>query len=250
MYQHVDIQVEDGVLTVTMNRQAKKNALTAEMYACMTEALSDGEENPDVRVILLTGAGGMFTAGNDLGDFLKTPPVEHAAPVYRFITLLPRICKPMIAAVDGVAVGIGTTMLLHCDLVYAAHGSRFLLPFINLGLVPEAASSLLLPRMVGHQRAAELLMLGETFGAERARELGIVNAVCEPAHLMETAREAAAKLAAKPQRALMATKALMKRREESINARIAIEADEFRERLVSREAKDTISTFLQRSKSK
>jgi len=250
MYENVGIEVEDGVLTVTMNRAEKKNALTAEMYACMAEALSDADDNPKVRVILITGAGGSFTAGNDLGDFLKTPPVEHSAPVYRFITMLPRLLKPMVAAVEGVAVGIGTTMLLHCDLAYAAHGTRFMLPFINLGLVPEAGSSLLLPRMVGHQRAAELLMLGETFGAERARELGIINAVCEPAHLMDTAREAAAKLAAKPSRALLATKALLKRGDERVATRIAVEANEFRERLVSREAKDTISAFLKRGKPK
>lgn len=250
MYEHVDIQVEGGVVTITMNRPAKKNALTAEMYACMAEALSDADDDPDVRVILVTGAGGSFTAGNDLSDFLKDPPVDHSAPVYRFITTLPRIRKPMVAAIEGVAVGIGTTMLLHCDLAYAAQGTRFILPFINLGLVPEAASSLFLPRLVGHRRAAELLMFGEPFDAEHARAFGIINAVCEPGQLMDTAREAASKLAAKPMQALLATKALLRRGEETVAVRIAAEVDEFRERLVSSEAKDTISAFFKRGKSK
>ena len=250
MYEHVDIQLKENILTVTMNRPEKKNALTSEMYACMAEALSDADDNKDVKVILVAGAGGTFTAGNDLSDFLKDPPLEHSAPVFRFINLLPRIRKPMVAAVEGVAVGIGTTMLLHCDLNYAAQGTRFILPFINLGLVPEAASSLLLPQMLGHQRAAELVMLGEPFDAVRAKELGLVNEICEPEALMIRAREVAAQLATKPAQALISTKRLLRRAEESVGERIATEAGEFRERLVSREAKEIMAAFLKRGKQK
>jgi hypothetical protein len=161
MSETVRIDVAGGVFRIELARPEKKNALTAEMYRILADALARAEADPAVRVILISGAGGNFTAGNDLADFLETPPMDDSAPVYQFIEGFANLQKPFVAAVEGVAVGVGTTMLLHCDLVYAGSGARFALPFANLGLTPEAASSLLLPLRVGQARAAEMLMLGE-----------------------------------------------------------------------------------------
>ena len=174
-----EIQVEraDGVMTITIARPAKKNALTAAMYQTMADALAEAQEDKAVRVILLRGGDGNFTSGNDLEDFLKSPPKDDTAPVFQFLARISSASKPIVAAVPGLAIGVGVTMLLHCDLVYAADTATFSLPFTQLGLCPEAASSALLPRLAGHQVAAEKLLLGEAFDALEAHRIGIVNRV-------------------------------------------------------------------------
>lgn len=243
-----EVRIErDGAITVVrMWRPEKKNALTADMYAALADALEAASASDEVRVVVIAGAPGAFTAGNDLADFLHRPPRDRAAPVFRFIDALPACPVPVVAAVDGPAAGIGTTMLLHCDLVYASTRTRFVLPFVNLALVPEAGSSLLLPRLAGLQRASELLMLGEPFDAARGAEIGLVNAVCEPDAVEATALAAARKLAAKPRAALRATKALLRREPEPVAARIDIELAEFDRHLDSPHAREAFSAFLQR----
>lgn len=245
----VAIEVRDGICHLAMARPEKKNALTAAMYATMADALAAAERDPGVRVILISGSGGSFTAGNDLADFLATPPLDDSAPVFRFITGFAGLQKPFVAAVEGVAVGVGTTMLLHCDLAYAGAGAKFALPFANLGLTPEAASSLLLPLRAGHARAAELLMLGEAFTAQKALELGIINAVLPDGQVLEHAFERCRKLAAQPAAAIRQTKALLRRAQPgAVDAVMRREAEVFRERLLSPEAKEAFAAFLEKRK--
>lgn len=240
---------EDAIQRIQINRPAKKNALTAEMYAAIAEAIKAADADAGVRVVLIHGAGDAFTAGNDLQDFLANAPRYSDAPVFRFLNAISHVEKPMIAAVSGVAVGVGTTMLLHCDLVYAAEGTKFALPFVNLGLCPEAASSFLLPAIAGYQRAAELLLLGETFDAARAHEIGIVTDVVPAEILMMRALEAAQKLAAKPAASVRITKQLMKRAwMPAVEAALAEEIRNFGERLGSPEAKEAFSAFLEKRK--
>ena len=242
-------EIRDRVLRVEIARPEKKNALTAAMYAAMADALTTAESDAGVRVVLVHGARDCFTAGNDLKDFLERPPHGEGTPVSRFLRGISTFPKPLIAAVNGAAVGIGTTMLLHCDLVYAAPGARFQLPFVPLGLVPEAGSSFLLPYIAGYQRAAELLLLGQPFGAEKALAAGIVTEVIEEDELLETARDAALGVAALPPAAVRHTKALMKQR---FSARIAeameAEGAVFRERLASPEAKEAMTAFFEKRK--
>lgn len=247
MSEHVTLSTEDGILTIQMNRPDKKNALTLEMYTVMASAMRAAEDDPAIRVILFTGAGGNFTSGNDLGDFLTAPPVGEESPVWHFLSALLEAKKPLVSAVKGVAVGIGTTMLLHCDLAYAGESARFLLPFINLGLVPEAGSSLLLPRFLGHVRAAELLMLGEVFGAGKAYELGFVNEVVADTEVDALARAKAAQLAAKPPAALRLTKAMLKQgHAATLAATVEHESGLFIERLASPEAAEALQAFMER----
>ena len=193
----MDILVEraGGVLTLTFNRPDRKNAITAAMYQTLADALVNAQSDPSVRAILLRGSPGIFSAGNDLEDFLKAPPVGNEAPVFQFLHALSTAEKPLVAAVAGAAVGIGTTMLLHCDLVYAADTAKFSLPFAQLGLCPEAASSLLLPRIAGYQAAAEKLLLGEAFDAQEALRMGFVNQVTGKADWLEKALELASVIA-------------------------------------------------------
>src|SRR5260221_10133706 len=186
MAEHISISVQDRVFTVRMDRPEKKNALTRGMYLGLTEALQKAQADPAVRVILISGAKDCFTAGNDLVDFANAQPGE-SSPAILFLQTLAAAHKPVLAAVAGVAVGIGTTMLLHCDLVYAASTARFQLPFVNLGLCPEARSSVLLPALMGHHRAAELLFFGEQFSADVALQLGIVNQVLPEQELLPSA---------------------------------------------------------------
>lgn len=245
----VRISLADGVFHIQMARPEKKNALTAKMYQRMADALASADKDPAVRVILISGAGGNFTAGNDLADFLATPPMDESAPVYRFIEGFSKLEKPFVAAVEGVAIGVGTTMLLHCDLVYAGSGARFALPFANLGLTPEAASSLLLPLTTGHARAAEMLMLGEVFPAQVALEVGLVNAVLPDAQVLDHALERCRKLTAQPAASLRLTKHLMKRAQNAlIRETMKVEADVFRERLLSPEAKEAFAAFFDKRK--
>lgn len=236
----------DGILTITFNRPDKKNALTSAMYATLADALEAADTDPAVRVILFTGAGGAFTSGNDLQDFLNNPPQGDNTPVFRFLRAISTASKPMIAAVSGVAVGVGTTMLLHCDLVYAGESAKLSLPFVNLALVPEAASSLLLPTMVGHHRAAELFMLGEAFTPATAKDYGIVNAIYPDDKLLAEATAVAAKLAAKPPTAMRLTKQLLKRTKGDVAGQMAQEGEHFRSQLKSAEAREAMTAFFEK----
>lgn len=201
---------EAGVTTLTLNRLQRKNSLTAAMYADMADALTQAAEDAQVRVVVIQGHETVFSAGNDIGDFLNTPPVSQDAPVFRFLRSISGFPKPLVAAVCGPAVGVGTTMLLHCDLIYAGDNAAFSTPFVNLGLCPEAASSLLMPRLIGYMRAAEALLLGEPFSAESALEWGLVNRIVPPSQAHALAQQQALRLASKPMSSLIETKRLMK----------------------------------------
>lgn len=236
----------DGILTITFNRPDKKNALTSAMYAVLADALEAAETDNAVRVILFAGNGGAFTAGNDLQDFLNNPPQGEGSPVFRFLRAISTASKPMVAAVSGVAVGVGSTMLLHCDLVYAGESAKFSFPFVNLALVPEAASSLLLPNLIGHQRAAELLLLGEPFTPATAKEYGIVNAVFADDKLLAEATAIARKLAAKPPSAMKLSKQLMRAPKGDIAGQMAAEGVHFRAQLQSAEAREAMTAFFEK----
>ena len=242
-------ETKDGVARIEINRPEKKNALTAAMYKAMADAIHAAESDARVRVVLIHGKTDLFTAGNDLQDFLDNQPRDDKRPVFQFLYGISQAQKPIVAAVAGVAVGIGTTMLLHCDLVYAAPNARLQLPFVNLGLVPEAASSLLLPALVGYQRAAELLLLGEPFGAQKAKDIGLVTEVVPEDLLLDTAMAQAKKLAGKPAASLRLTKRLMKQGQQAAVAQqIKLESGHFGERLSSPEAKEAFSAFLEKRK--
>lgn len=244
---HLTTAVEAGIQRIQINRPDKKNALTIAMYAALADALAAADADAAVRVTLLHGAGDCFTAGNDVQDFLANPPTAENRPAFRFLETISHATKPIVAAVHGVAIGVGTTMLAHCDLVYAAEGTRFQVPFVNLGLSPEGASSVLLPALAGYQRAAELLMLGEPFDAARAREIGLVNEVVPAARLLETATAAAQKLAAQPPESLRLTKRLLKRALlPQIEAALAEELKIFVARLGSPEAKEAFTAFVEK----
>lgn len=242
-------KLDAGVLTLTFNRPDKKNAFTHAMYTEAREALSAAESNDAVRVVVLTGAEGAFTAGNDLGDFLQHPPTGEDAPVFRYLRALVELTKPLIAAVDGAAVGIGTTMLLHCDYVLATERARFSMPFVNLGLCPEGASSLLLPRMAGLALASELLMFGEPFDAATALRAGIINRVVPQAQLAEVTAERARALASKPVEAVKLTKRLLREPVRAqVDAVLSREGAEFIKRLSSPEAREAFNAFLSKKK--
>jgi len=249
MSQDILVHTEAGVCTLTIDRLAKKNSFTAAMYAAMADALLAATADTAVRVLLIQGHETVFSAGNDLGDFLNDPPTGENPPVFRFLHAIASFPKPLIAAVAGPAVGVGTTMLLHCDLVYAGDNAAFSVPFVNLGLCPEAASSLLLPRLMGHQRAAEALLMGDAFYAEAALEVGLVSRVVPPTELNAYAQAQAAKLAAKPLASLIATKRLMKQGlQAQINARIDEERAVFSELLTAPAAKEAFTAFAEKRK--
>ncbi len=242
-------EVKERVLRLEIARPEKKNALTVGMYTAMSDALDAAERDAGVRVALLHGARDCFTAGNDLKDFLEQPPHGEASPAFRFIRRIATFPKPLVAAVNGAAVGIGTTALLHCELVYAAPGARFQLPFVSLGLVPEAASSFLLPYIAGYQRAAELLLLAQPFGVEKALAAGIVTEIVPEGELLGYARDAALRVAALPPAAVQAAKALMKKPFAARSAEaMADEGAVFRERLASPEAKEAMTAFFEKRK--
>lgn len=244
------VERDGSVLTLRMNRPEKRNALTHVMYAGLGDGLEQAAADPGVRVVVIAGSGGHFTAGNDLNDFLASPPRDGSErPVGRFLRLISSFPKPLVAAVEGVAVGVGTTMLLHCDLVYAADTAKLQLAFVNLGLVPEAASSLLLPRVVGHARAAEMLMFGEALGAADAERYGIVNRVVPATELDALVRERAATLAAKPAGALRSTKKLLRYATTATVAdRMAEEGELFAAGLQSPEAREAMTAFMEKRK--
>lgn len=246
----IEIGVHGGVQTLRLTRAAKRNALTGAMYTAMSDALIAGDASPDVAVHVFLGSGGYFSAGNDLNDFMASATGDASAigGVLRFIRTLPQITKPMIAAVDGQATGIGVTLLFQCDLVYASPGATFSTPFLDLGLVPENGSSLLAPQIMGYQRAFELLVLGETFTAERARESGFVNAIVPSDAVEETALRSARRLAGKPPEALALSRRLMRGDVAALAARSQAEAVMFGERLKSPESREAISAFLEKRK--
>jgi len=246
--EQVIVQVRDGVQTIRFNRPEKKNALTREMYDATTQALIAGDASDEVAVHVFLGSPGVFTAGNDIKDFAgfdgsaRDPGIGASGLIRR----LPVVAKPMIAAVDGLAIGIGTTMLLHCDLVYASPAAIFRTPFLDLGVVPEAGSSLLAPLRLGAQRAFELLCLGEAFDAQRACQAGMVNQVVAADQLEAVALKAAARLAMKPPGALAAARNLMRGDTSAILAQIERESALFTERLSSDEAKEAFNAFLEK----
>ena len=244
---HVLLERRNGILQITMNRPDKKNALTLAMYEAMTAGMIDAAEESAVRVIVIAGTEACFTAGNDLGDFLNSPPADQDSPVFQFLKALVSARKPVVAVVHGPAVGIGTTMLLHCDLIYASASARFQLPFVNLGLSPEAASSLLLPQLLGYHRAAELLLLGEAIDANTALHWGLVNAVRPDEELDGYALHRAEQLAAQPPNAVQLSKVLMRRTSPAaIEETMAEEGRHFMARLRSPEAREAMQAFLER----
>lgn len=250
MSDDVVVEISEGVQTIRFNRLDKKNALTRDMYDRAVAAMRDGDASDKVGAHLFLGGKGVFTAGNDIADFANhdggARNLERGGPA--FIRLLPVVKKPMVAAVDGLAVGIGTTMLFHCDLVYASPLASFRTPFVDLALVPEAGSSLLAVRYLGMQRAFELLCLGEPFDAQRAHQAGFVNHVVASEELEVAARKAAARLAQKPPGALMAARRLLRGDPSAILAQIEEETAVFAERLGSDEAKEAFSAFFEKRK--
>ena len=250
MTEEVIVEIRDGIQTIRFNRPEKKNALTRAMYDRVMDALTAGDASDQVSVHVFLGGNGVFTAGNDINDFArhdgKARDQNRGAP--GLIRLLPQVKKPMIAAVDGLAVGIGTTMLFHCDLVYASPAASLRTPFLDLGIVPEAGSSLLAPLRMGPQRAFELLCMGEPFDAKRACEAGLVNQVVPSEELEAVALKAAARLAMKPPGALAAARKLLRGDPSAVLAQIEKETEVFAERLASEEAKEAFSAFLEKRK--
>jgi len=244
---HVDVAYAAGVCTITLNRPRKKNALTVAMYAAMVAAFTEARARKDVRALLIRGSEGIFTAGNDLADFMSAGEMNADSPVAKLLEHLAACEKPIVAAVQGPAVGIGVTMLLHCDLVYAGESARFHMPFVNLGLCPEAASSFLLPRLMGHQRAAELILLAEPFSAQVAYEYGLVNQVLADEAVIDRAASIAQTLAQKPPAAVRASKRLMRDGcRDRVAAAMSAEFEAFTAGLRSPEAAEAMQAFFQK----
>ena len=239
-----------GVTTLTLNRVDKKNSITAAMYGAMADALTQAAADPAVRVVVMQGHASVFSAGNDIADFQKGPSgPQEESPVLRFLRAIATFPKPLVAAVCGPAVGVGTTMLFHCDLVYAGDNAAFSMPFVNLGLVPEAASSLLVPQMMGYHRAAEALLLGEPFMAEAALEVGLVNRIVPPMECNGIAQAQARKLAAKPLNALIETKRLMKKGQaDQVAAQMAEENQTFSRLKAEPAAREAFAAFMEKRK--
>ncbi len=246
MTEHVVVSRADSVLEIRLNRPEKKNALTRAMYDAMADAFEQVDADPTLRVGLLTGTGDTFTSGNDISDFQSRGGSSGRSSASRFLPTISSMQKPLIAAVNGAAVGVGTTMLMHCDMIVAARSARFVMPFTSLGLVPEAASSLLFPRLLGTQRASALLLLGEPLNADTAHEWGLVNRVVDDASLMGTARELARRLAVLPPTAVRLTKRLIRHGAPDVPGRMAEELAAFSERLGSPEAKEAFAAFMEK----
>ena len=239
----------ESILRVELNRPAKRNAMTSAMYLALADIFNGAAKDEHIRVVLWHGAGDSFCAGNDLEDFLKNPPGPGESPQARLMNALIDFDKPLVAAVQGAAIGGGTTMLLHCDFVYAGESAKFQMPFINLAVVPEFGSSSAIPARIGHLRAAELILLGLPFDARRAAELGLVTQMLPDQTLLATATETARKLATKPAGALQASKRLMKRPfREQIKAAMKSENEEFSVQVRSEDAKEAFTAFLEKRK--
>jgi len=252
MTDHVIVTDEDATRIITMRRPDKKNALTQTMYIAMANAIKSAQSDHSIRSIVISGGSGVFTSGNDLEDFAKAnPPIvdnNKTPAAIQFLKALAYNDKPLIGAVDGIAVGIGTTMLFHCDYVLASTTAIFSTPFIHLGLVPEAASSLLAPRTMGHHRAFSMLVMGRNVSAEDAREAGFVNVVVAPGHTEVEARKVAREISLLPKEALALTRRLLKPPREDVLRRMDEESHHFAERLKSDEARQAFDSFLTRKK--
>lgn len=247
MSEHIESTRDGHVLKLRLNRPEKKNALTVAMYAALAEGLAAAADDPAVRVAVLCGAEGCFTSGNDLMDFMQQPPTSEDSPVGRFLHQIATFPKPLVAIADGVAIGVGTTLLLHCDLVYLGANARLRLPFVNLGLCPEAASSYLLPRLVGAAKASELLLLGREFGPSEAVSMGIANARFESEDLESGAMEMVHALAAQPPAAVRVSKALIRAQDrEAVSAVMRAEFEQFMARLSSPEAAEAFQAFMEK----
>ncbi len=248
MSEHIEISDRDGVRQIRINRLERKNALTHAMYAAMTEAINGAQTDPALRVVILTGAGDVFTAGNDLKDFIESPPrdLDNPAPVHLFLNATLNADKPLLAAVNGIAVGVGTTILLHCDIVYAAESAVFSAPFVDLGLVPEAASSLLFPMTAGARRAAEMFLLGQRLNAAEALQCGLVSRVFPDEQLQDRIAECARILTSKPPAALRNAKALLKKNRAGAAQRMREEGELFAVALQSDEFAEAASAFMEK----
>jgi len=243
------IDTSAGVMTITLNRVEKKNSITRAMYAAMADALAQAEADAAVRAVVIQGHETIFSAGNDIGDFLNAPTATQDSPVFRFLRGISTFPKPVLAAVCGPAVGIGTTMLFHCDLVYAGDNAAFSMPFVNLGLCPEAASSYLAPQLMGYGRAAEALLLGEPFLAEAALEMGLISRIVPPAEAAALAQRQALKLAAKPLSSLIETKRLMKKGQAGIVAERMVEEGAIFGRMLGEPAsREAFTAFMEKRK--
>ena len=252
MTSHLIVTDEDATRVITLRRPEKKNALTQDMYLAMSEAINGAQDNAAIRCIVITGGSGVFTAGNDLEDFLKDGTANSDKPrasnAIKFLHALANNTKPIIAAVDGIAIGVGTTMLFHCDYVLASTSATFSTPFIHLGLVPEGASSLLVPRTMGHQRAFAMLVMGRTVSAEEAREAGFVNAVVATGHTETEARKVAREICALPAEAVAISRKLLKLPPDEMIQRINQESALFGERMRSEEAVNAFKAFFARKR--
>jgi enoyl-CoA hydratase/carnithine racemase len=238
-----------SILRVQLNRPAKRNAMTSAMYVALADILNEATKDDNTRAVLWHGAGDSFCAGNDIDDFLKNPPGPGESPQARLMEALVNFDKPLVAAVQGAAIGGGTTMLLHCDFIYAGESTKFQMPFINLAVVPEFGSSSIVSARIGHIRASELILLGAPFDARRAAEIGLVNQVMPDSDVMAKARETAEKLAAKPAAALQASKRLLKQPfREQIKAAMKAENEEFSVQVRSDDAKEAFNAFLEKRK--
>ena len=241
------VHTEAGVMTLTFNRLARKNSLTSAMYAALADALVQAEQDASVRAVLIQGDPTVFSAGNDIGDFLDAPPSMGDSPVFRFLRGIATFSKPIVASVCGPAVGIGTTLLFHCDLVYAGDNAAFSMPFVNLGVCPEAGSSLLVPQMFGYHRAAEALLLGEPFMAEAALEVGLVNRVVPPTEANAIAQLQARKFVNKPLSSLIETKRLLKQSHlPAVLERIDEEMQSFGRMMKEPAAREAFAAFMEK----
>lgn len=249
MSEYVNVTVDEGIMKIQLMRPEKKNALLVNMYEAINAAMEKAQSDSSVRVLVFTGSGDSFTAGNDIADFLARPPgMDGSSPVSQFLQRLLTFPKPMLAAVNGMAVGVGVTMLLHCDMVYAAENATFTYAFVNIGAVPEAGSSYFMPRMVGHAKAAELFMLGEPFSAIEAKSCFIVNDVVPADDLQDHVMHVARKLAQKPPSTLRKIKALMKTDHGNAANAMMQEGKVFAECLISPEAREAMTAFMERRK--
>ena len=250
MSEHILVDRTDSVLTLTMHRPDKKNALTQAMYGAMADAISAAQDDESIRAVVVQGSEQCFTSGNDVGDFLNAPASGSNSPVYRFLKAICHAKKPLIAAVNGPAVGVGTTMLLHCDLIYVAQDARLKMPFVNLGLCPEAGSSFLLPRLLGHPRTAELLLLGEEISGQRAVEFGLANQALPAGQpVLEAARSAARRIAEQPPGSIQLTKELIKRGVTDVASQVMDhEGSYFSKLLAGPEAREALAAFMEKRK--
>ena len=243
------INTESRVCTITLNRVQRKNSINVAMYTALSDALDAAQHDAGTFAVVIQGHETIFSSGNDISDFLNAPPSGQDSPVFRFLRCISTFTKPIVAAVCGPAVGIGTTLLLHCDLVYAGDNAAFSMPFVNLGLCPEAASSLLVPQLMGYHRAAEALLLGEPFTAETAQEMGLVNRIVAPSEANALAQQQAQKLASKPLSSLIETKRLMKKSNASqLAERMAEEGTSFGRMLGEPAAREAFTAFMQKRK--